>query len=191
VTFAAQRETPVQSLRTVPSTAPCPNRRPPARIELLGRAAAIMAATGLAISCSHHTAGTALPAHTSASTTAPAATHTSAPAAAPTPTATSDEDQARQTVQAFSDAYNTQNWQAYTELMCTAMRAQFTGVVMDYVKKGRASNGPNTIKSMTIAITGDTATATINGASEALGPGTISMPLKREDGWKVCQVYHP
>jgi hypothetical protein len=181
----------VQPLPTVTSTRAGTNHRRPAHLELLARAAAIMAATGLAISCSHHTAGTAMPARTSASTTAPAATHTSAPAAAPTSTATSDEDQARQTVQAFNDAYNTQNWQAYTELMCTAMRAQFTGVVMDYVKKGRASNGPNTIKSMTIAITGDTATATINGANEALGPGTIKLPLKREDGWKVCQVYHP
>lgn len=181
----------MRSLPTVTSTGAGTNHRTPGHLRLLVRAAALMAATGLAISCSHPTAGTAIPARTSASTTAPAATHTSAPAAAPTSTATSDEDQARQTVQAFNDAYNTQNWQAYTELMCTAMRAQFTGVVMDYVKKGRASNGPNTIKSMTIAITGDTASATINGANEALGPGTIKLPLKREDGWKVCQVYHP
>jgi hypothetical protein len=180
----------VQSLPTVTSAPAATLHRRPARLGLLARVAVIVGATGLAISCSHSTAGIATPARSSAAT-APAATHASPPAAAPTSTAPSDEDQARQTVQAFNDAYDTQNWQAYTELMCTAMRAQFTGVVMDYVKKGRASNGPTTIKSMTIAITGDTATATITGASEALGPGTISLPLKREDGWKVCQVYHP
>lgn len=141
----------------------------------------------LATACAHHTSGTPTSPHpsTTASVAAPRIQ-----AAAPTTTARiSDEDQARATVTAFNDAYNSQNWSAYTELMCAAMRAQFAGTTMDYVKKGRANNGPATIKSMTIAIDGDSATATLTGASEALGPGTITLPLKREDGWKVCQVY--
>lgn len=103
----------------------------------------------------------------------------------------SDEDQVRQTISAFNDAYNTQNWETYTELMCAAMRAQFTGVVMDYVKKGRVSNGPNTIKSIAVTISGDTANAVITGTNEVMGSGKIPLPLKQEDGWKVCQVYHP
>jgi hypothetical protein len=156
----------------------------------LATAAAASIAVLLAPSCSHSTNGTATSGHTSAPTTAPAAApRTSATAAPPKSAPASDEDQARDTVTAFNDAYNSQNWEAYTELMCAAMRAQFTGVTMDYVKKGRINNGPATITAVTVTIDGDTATATINGASEALGPGTIKLPLKREDGWKVCQVY--
>jgi hypothetical protein len=154
------------------------------------RAAAVAASMVvlLVASCSHSTGGTATPGHTSAPTTAAAAPRTSATATPTSSAPVSDEDQAKDTVKAFGDAYNSQNWEAYSELMCAAMRNQFTGVVMDYVKKGRVNNGPNTIKSVTVAIDGDTATATINGANEALGPGTIKLPLKREDGWKVCQV---
>ena len=152
---------------------------------------AILFAALLVSSCSHSTGGTATPQHGSAARPAGPTTSHTQPTAPPSSVAASDEDEARQTVNAFNDAYNTQNWAAYTELMCAPMRAQFTGVVMDYVKRNRATGGPNTIKSMTVTITGDTATATITGANEALGPGTIKLPLKREDGWKVCQIYHP
>ena len=133
-----------------------------------------------------------MPQHSTAARPAPTSTtHTDSPAAAPPSAAVSDEDQVRQTVGAFNDAYNSQNWEAYTELMCVAMRNQFTGVVMDYVKKNRANTGANTIKSIAVTITGDTATANITGTNEAQGPGTITLPLKREDGWKICQIYHP
>jgi hypothetical protein len=153
---------------------------------------ALLVAAVLAGSCSTSTSGTAKPAHSTASKAAPtSATAANSPAAAPPSAATSDEDQVRETVTAWSDAYNTQNWEAYTELMCTAMRAQFTGVVMDYVKRNRANTGVNTIQSIAVSITGDTATATITGTNEGAGTGTITLPLKREDGWKVCQVYHP
>jgi predicted lipid-binding transport protein (Tim44 family) len=151
--------------------------------------AAITAA--LATSCAHSTSGTAATQHTppQATTGASAGPHPSA-TAAPTPAApvVSDEDQAKQSVTDFQNAYNSQNWEAYTELMCAAMRSQFTGVIMDSVKKGRAQNGPVVIKAVTVRISGDDATATINGASEGLGPGSIDLPLKREDGWKVCQI---
>jgi hypothetical protein len=163
-------------------TAPTTARR-------LATAAATFIATLLVASCSHSTGGTATPGHSSAPVSAPAsAPHPSAVAAPTTSAPESDEDQAKDTVKAFGDAYNSQNWEAYTELMCAAMRAQFTGIAMDYVKNGRINNGPTTMKSVTVAIDGDTGTATINGASEALGPGSITMPLKREDGWKVCQL---
>jgi len=139
--------------------------------------------------CSDSTGGSATPQRSTAS--AAPASPTSAPAAAPSSAPVSDEDQVRQTVSAFNDAYNSQNWEAYTELMCVAMRNQFTGVVMDYVKKNRANTGANTIKSIAVVITGDDATASITGTNESIGSGTISLPLKREDGWKVCKLYHP
>ncbi|OBK53161.1 hypothetical protein A5655_19560 [Mycobacterium sp. 1081908.1] len=88
---------------------------------------------------------------------------------------------------AFQDAYNTQNWDAYTELMCSAMRVEFTGSVMDYLKKSRAQNGLTTVKITSVAVTGDTATATMDAQNEALGSGSVSLPLKLEDGWKICK----
>jgi len=154
----------------------------------LATVAAVFTAILLVASCSHSTGGTATPGRASAPTSAASAPHPSAAAAPSTPAPESDEDQAKDAVKAFGDAYNSQNWEAYSELMCAAMRAQFTGIAMDYVKKGRVNNGPATIKSVTVTLDGDTGTATINGASEALGPGSITMPLKREDGWKVCQL---
>ena len=153
--------------------------------------ATVLAAAVITASCSHSTGGTATPQRSEASRPAPASTsRANPPAAAPPPAPVSDEDQVRQTVSAFNDAYNSQNWAAYTELMCVAMRNQFTGVVMDYVKKNRANTGANTIKSIAVTINGDDATASITGTNEAVGSGTISLPLKREDGWKVCQIYH-
>jgi hypothetical protein len=148
-----------------------------------------LGATGVAVvliaSCAHRIGGTALPQPASASSTATAPPPT---AAAPAPsTPASDEDQIRQTLMAFQDSYNTQNWDAYLELMCTAMRAKFTGTVMNYVKKGRAQNGVTVVKIIFVAITGDTATATMEGHNEALGTHTASLPLKLEDGWKICQ----
>lgn len=164
--------------------------RAPLRWRAVG--AAVLVVVAITASCSNSTGGTAIPKHSAASSPAPASTaQPHSPTAAPPPAAVSDEDQVRQTVGAFNDAYNTQNWEAYTELMCAAMRVQFTGVVMDYVKRNRANTGANTIKSIAVTITGDTATAKITGTNEAQGPGTISLPLKQEDGWKVCQVYHP
>ncbi|ORW20541.1 hypothetical protein AWC19_14965 [Mycobacterium palustre] len=129
------------------------------------------------------TGGTPITAHP----TTPAAATAAAPSNAP-PTV-SAEDQVRQTVMAFQDAYNTQNWDAYTELMCSAMRAQFTGPTMGYVKKGRAQNGLTTIKITSVTVTGDDATATMDVQNEVLGSGTLSLPLKHEDGWKVCKVW--
>ena len=107
------------------------------------------------------------------------------PTATPAPVR-SDEDQARQTVYDVQNAYNTRNWDAYTELMCTAMRAKFTGVIMDAVKRDRERNGTVVIKSITVTINGDDATAVLDGVSEGLGPNRIPMTLKREDGWKIC-----
>src|SRR6201999_1698246 len=108
----------------------------------------------LVASCSHSTSGTATTGHTSTPTTARPPPRTSATATPTSSAPVSDEDQAKDTVKAFGDAYNSQNWEAYSELMCAAMRAQFTGIVMNYVKKGRVSNGPNTIKSVTVTIDG-------------------------------------
>lgn len=138
-------------------------------------------------SCSSQTGGhaTNAPASAPSSPTAPSPAPS---AAAPTPTPPSDDEQIRQTVTAFQDAYNTQNWTAYTELMCAAMRAKFTGPVMDYVKKGRAESGLTHITITAVTINGETATAAMNSSNEALGTRAVSLPLKLEDGWKICQT---
>lgn len=136
--------------------------------------------------CSHVTGGAPTAAHPGSQTSAAAGS--SAPSAAPAPTTTSAEDEIRQTVTAFQDAYNTQNWTAYTELMCAAMRAKFTGPVMDYVKKGRAESGMTQANVTSVTINGDTATAAMKSSNEALGTRTVTLPLKLEDGWKICQL---
>ncbi|MCV7199029.1 Rv0361 family membrane protein [Mycobacterium angelicum] len=135
----------------------------------------------------------------------PVAQHVSAPAPAPAPGTRSAptgsvavplppppvtaEDQIRETLTVFQDAYNTQNWDAYLELMCSAMRAKFTGTTLDYVKKNRAATGITRIESVTaISITGDTATVVFQGRNEAIGNRSITVRLKLEDGWKICQV---
>jgi hypothetical protein len=146
---------------------------------------ATLAVVAITASCSTVTGGTPVAQHTTASVSGTAPTSL----VTPPPTTVSAEDEIRQTVMAFGDAYNTQNWDAYTELMCAAMRAQFTGPAMGYVKKGRAQNGLTTIKSITsVNITGDTATATMDAENEALGSRSITLPLKLEDGWKICKL---
>jgi hypothetical protein len=145
-------------------------------------AAAALAFAAIIASCSVVTGGTPAFPHTSTSASAAAPAN---PSVSPAPR--SDEDQIRQTVMAFQDAYNTQNWSAYTELMCSAMRAEFTGPTMDYLKKSRTQNGLTTVKITSVAISGDTATVAMDAQNEALGSGSVSLPLKHEDGWKICK----
>ena len=145
-------------------------------------AAALVAAAALT-GCSVTTSGTATPVRTTAMP------GDSAKVAPSVTTAPSDEDAAAHIVKAFGDAYNSQNWEAYVELMCAPMRAKFTGVVMDYLKKDRVRAGPTTVSGITIKIDGDAATASFNAHNEALGTKRASIPLKREeDGWKICQL---
>jgi hypothetical protein len=153
------------------------------RLCVLGLAAFLTA------SCTTVTGGSALRQRNGASTSLTAAAPPG-PSAASAPSATpSAEDQIRDTLMAFQDAYNTQNWDAYLELMCTGMRSQFSGTAMNYVKKARAQNGVTTIKNISnIAITGDTADVTFDGQNEAMGTHTVSLPLKLEDGWKICKT---
>lgn len=132
------------------------------------------------------------------STTAgtPVAEHSSTPApvTAPPPPAVvapppppSDEDQIRQRVQAFQDAYNTQNWDVYKEQMCPAMRDQFTdGPVMDLLKKTRVDNGMTRATVSAVDIDGDVATVTLDSQNEALGNVAPTLRLQRTDGWKIC-----
>jgi hypothetical protein len=152
-----------------------------ASTSILATVGVALAVAAVSASCSSVTGGTPVAQHTTMSATASAPTTSliTPPAA---------EDQIRQTVMAFQEAYNTQNWDAYTELMCSAMRAKFTGPVMGYVKKGRAETGLTTITITTVVITGDTATATMDARNEALGSRTVSLPLKLEDGWKICKT---
>ncbi|WP_372507341.1 nuclear transport factor 2 family protein [Mycobacterium heckeshornense] len=149
----------------------------------------LLAASAIAASCSSTTSGAPVPQRsTSLSSTSPSNPSKSL-AAPPQTAAVSDENQIRETVMAFQDALNTQNWQAYLDLMCAPMRAKFTGIVMDYLKKDRARTGVTTATITSVSIAGDTATVTMDSNNEAMGSASVSLPLKREDdGWKICQT---
>ena len=109
------------------------------------------------------------------------------PAPPPPPAPLSDEDQVRQAVRAFQDASNTQNWDAYLDAMCPAMRAQFTGPIMDSVKKNRASVGITTANVETVTFKGDKATAILDATNELAGNMKVPIALARgDDGWAVC-----
>jgi hypothetical protein len=155
---------------------------------VMARLWAIGVVAFLTASCTTVTGGSAMPQRTGTSASATAAP----PPGSATPSvsaAPSDQDQIRETLMAFQDAYNTQNWDAYLQLMCNAMRAQFTGTAMDYVKKTRAQHGVTTVKNITkIAVNGDTADVTFEGQSESMGTQTVSLPFKLEDGWKICKT---
>jgi hypothetical protein len=113
-------------------------------------------------------------------------TQTSVAATTTTATAPSDDDQVRETVMAFQQAYNTQNWDAYLELMCPSWRAQYTGPVMDMTKKTRIDQGLTTMTVNSVQILGDEATANVDAQNELLGRKTLDLKLVREDGWRVC-----
>jgi hypothetical protein len=126
---------------------------------------------------------------------APAHQETSAGAQSTQPTASAattttqvpdDDQQVRDAVMAFQDAYNTQNWDAYLDAMCPSWAAQYTGPVMDMTKKTRADQGLTTVKVMTVRVVGDEATATVDAQNEMLGRRTVELQLVRDDGWRVC-----
>jgi hypothetical protein len=150
------------------------------------RPIAVMAcglAAALLVSCS----SAEKPADTPSDQSTPAAPASSAAPQAPLPPAPmSDEDQIREALKASQDAYNTQNWDAYLEMLCPVQRAKFTGEIMNMVKKGRAENGLSFMTVTSVAIDGDTAKATVEASNEVLGTQTLTLPLERSDGWKLC-----
>lgn len=147
---------------------------------------ACLVVAAVLVACSSGTAPTGQ--QTSAPVTAASPPPTTAAAPPPPPPPATDEDQIKETVLAFQDAYNTENWAAYTELMCTAMRVKFTGTVMDMVRKGRHDTGLTQVKTVTPTVTGDTATVTMVTQNETMGTKTVPLPLKKEDGWKICVI---
>jgi hypothetical protein len=100
----------------------------------------------------------------------------------------SDKDQVVAALQAVADAYNTKNWDAYLEMQCPAMRAKFTGPVMEQLKVTRDKNGLSTFKVLDVTINGDTAKLRVLGSNETLGSQELTMPMERSDGWKLCVV---
>jgi hypothetical protein len=64
------------------------------------------------------------------------------------------------------------------EFKCTAMRSNFSGVIMDAVKRDRIRNGPVAIKVVTVTINGHDATADLDGVSG--GPGPQPLPVVLE-----------
>ena len=139
---------------------------------------ALLVTVALGAACSR--GGTPVAVQTSAESSRTAASATT------TTPAPSDDDQVREAVAAFQDAYNTQNWDAYLELMCPSWRAQYTGPVMDSTKKTRVDQGLTTVTVTSVRIVGDEATATVDAQNELLGRKTLDFTLVREDGWRMC-----
>ncbi|BBZ36001.1 Rv0361 family membrane protein [Mycolicibacterium confluentis] len=111
-------------------------------------------------------------------------------AAAPsTADAPSDADLINKAVMDFQDAYNTKKWDTYLSLMCTAMRDQFVGPVIDTLKTTRDAQGLTNVAVTDVQIDGDTGIATLDAQNEMLGRRTIELRVAREDGWKVCMPY--
>ena len=113
-------------------------------------------------------------------------TRSAAPGTTTTAQVPDDDQQVRDAVMAFQDAYNTQNWDAYLDAMCPSWAAQYTGPVMDLTKKTRVAQGLTTVKVMTVQVVGDEATATVDAQNEMLGRKTVELKLVRDDGWRVC-----
>jgi predicted lipid-binding transport protein (Tim44 family) len=151
----------------------------------LARAARLLLVAAVTASCATEGAPVA-------ETTTPASATSAASAAAttnaPSPTPKSDDDQIHDTVMAFQDAYNTQNWDVYLNLMCRAMREQFTAPVMERLKTTRTDSGLTQVISVKTKVDGDNATATLDAQNELLGRQTVELPLVREGGWKICKV---
>lgn len=148
----------------------------------------ILCLVGATTSCGKDAAPAATPAQGSAASSA-APTSSAAPAPPPPPAPLSDEDQVKQVVRAFQDASNTQNWDAYLDAMCPAMRAQFTGPIMDSVKKNRANVGITTADVVSVTFNGDKAKAILDATNELAGNMKIPLTLARgDDGWAICVV---
>jgi ketosteroid isomerase-like protein len=156
-------------------------------MNVIAGGATVLIAAALTAACSTMTGGAPVSQH--ATISSPASNPSNSAGTAPPSGAVSDEDQVRQAVKAFQDAYNTENWDAYLDVMCAPMRAKFTGTVMDYLRKGRAQTGATTVSATAVSVTGDTATVTMTSHNEAMGTRSVTLPLKREeDGWKICQL---
>lgn len=122
----------------------------------------------------------------SATTSAESSSSAAAAAPPPAPAPMSDEEQVAEALQIVQDAYNTQNWDAYLEMMCPDQRAKFVGNVMESLKTGRIQNGLTNVKVLSVTIEGDTAKARVEASNEVLGTQEITMPFERSDGWKLC-----
>lgn len=154
------------------------------------RLSCIAGATVLAVSVA--AAGCSSDATRAPSAVPSAASATTATAAPPpaVPPPMSDHDQIRQAINAVQDAYNTQNWVAYKELICPKMAEKFNGPVMEMLKKTRADNGLTQVIAISnIVITEPNATAQLDAQSEVSGRQSVTMKLSRDqDGWKVCML---
>lgn len=147
-----------------------------------------MVLAGLVTSCSTTTTGRPIAEQHGAVSTTEISPSSAPELPAPPPPPMSDEDQVREALRTFQDAYNVENWEAYRQMMCPAMRDQFNGPIMDMVKKGRTDNGLTNATVTGVEIDGDTATAMIESENEATGQHSVTLPLERSDGWKICLV---
>lgn len=155
--------------------------------QVFAAAVAALMVGGTTLSCTAH--GTPVAEHSPSSSVAagqPTTATTSATTVAP-PSPPSDDEQIRQAITAFQDAHNTKNWDAYLAAMCPSMRATFTDPVMAEVRRNREAWGITSVKILSIAITGDTATANIESTNELVGTNRADLKLAHgDDGWKIC-----
>lgn len=149
-----------------------------ARRMLVAAAAAALVAVPAA-ACASKTAAPPDPAPATAAPS-PATSSSAAPA--------SEDDLVRQTLTAYQNAYNTEDWDRYLDLTCAAARELLTGAAMERLKETRAAQGLTNTTVTAVDVRGDAATATLDARNELLGRRTIELDLVREDGWKVCQL---
>jgi hypothetical protein len=88
---------------------------------------------------------------------------------------------------AFQDAFNTQNWDAYLNLMCCAMREQFTGPVMERLTTTRTDSVLTQVISVKAKFDGDNATATLDAQNELLGRQNVDLPLCVKTGGRSAR----
>lgn len=144
--------------------------------------------TAVLAGCSSAQQPAAPSASSSGSAQAAAPSSASSPTLPPAPPPLSDKDQVVAALQAVADAYNTKNWDAYLEMQCPAMRAKFTGPVMEQLKATRDKNGLSSFKVIDVTINGDSAKLKVQASNEALGTQELTMPMERSDGWKICVI---
>jgi len=151
----------------------------------LPRLAAVIAAAALLAACS--SAEQPAPQASSSGASAVAAPSSSpSPTPPPAPPPMSDKDQIVAALQAVADSYNTKNWDAYLEMQCPAMRAKFTGPIMEQLKLTRDKQGLSSFKVIDVTIDGESAKVKVEASNETLGTQTLTMPMERSDGWKLC-----
>ena len=106
------------------------------------------------------------------------------PAPAPAPVAapvSGDEAAVRQSLATSTEAYNSENWDVFINLICNASRPAFP---LEMIKRQRTDRGPMQVTVNSVSVNGDHATAQTTMSDRT----TVNAPyhMVREGAWKVC-----